>query len=292
MAMRQVRSLGPIPLGSVFSGQQERCFLKSSHEMPTSRRFKLVIAYDGTHYAGWQVQPHSDSVQQQLEAGLARITGQTVKLHGSGRTDCGVHARGQVAHVDLVTRLSARSLFYAINAHMPEEIRVLKLTVVHPEFHARRSAISKEYRYFISSAPFVMPDKRLYCHHIRYSLDLHAMRTAAAHFVGTHDFHSFAANSKRPIDSYVRTISRFTISKRGTEIVFTVRGSGFLYKQVRSMVGFLINVGKGEEQPEAVQELLQAHSERTSRVPSAPARGLFLWQVWYGRSTVSPRAQR
>jgi len=258
---------------------------KSSDVIPAVRRFKLVIAYDGTNYSGWQVQPHCHSVQQELQDGLTRITGNEVKLHGSGRTDCGVHARGQVAHVDLATRLSTRSLFCALNAHMPGDIRVLSVVEVHSKFHARRSAKSKEYRYFVSSASFVFPDKRLYCHNIRYSLDMHAMRAAAACFVGEHDFQSFAANSKREIDTYVRTITCCTISKRGSEIMFRVRGSGFLYKQVRSMVGFLLQVGKGEEKPEAVQELLNEHLPRTSRVPSAPARGLFLWQVWYGRGT-------
>ena len=249
------------------------------------RRFKLTIAYDGTSYAGWQVQPHSHSVQQVLQDSLGRITGSIVKLHGSGRTDGGVHARGQVAHVDLVTRLSSRSLYYALNAHMPGDIRVLQVVVVHSEFHARRSAKSKEYRYFVSAAPFVLPDKRLYCNNVYQPLDLHLMREAAVYFVGTHDFQSFAANSKREIDTFVRTITCFTISKRGSEIMFRVRGSGFLYRQVRSMVGFLLKVGKGDEKPEAVKELLEEHLPRTSRVPSAPSRGLFLWQVWYGRTS-------
>lgn len=256
----------------------------SSNTIPALRRFKLVIAYDGTNYAGWQVQPHCQSVQQEIEQAVTRIAGCAIKLHGSGRTDAGVHARGQVAHLDLVTRLSTRSLYFALNAHLPEDIRVLQVTVAHPEFHARRSALSKEYRYFVSAAPVVLPDKRLYCSHVRHDLDLKAMRAAAAYFVGTHDFTSFAANAKREVETHVRTITRFTISKRGTEVTFSVRGSGFLYKQVRSMVGFLIRVGKGDEQPEAVQELLNEHSPRTARVPSAPGHGLFLWQVWYGRS--------
>jgi tRNA pseudouridine38-40 synthase len=257
--------------------------LEESEQILKMRRFKLIIAYDGTNYSGWQVQPHCNSVQQEIQDCLSRITVSTVKLHGSGRTDSGVHARGQVAHVDLVTRLSKRTIYYALNSHLPADIRILKVVEVHSEFHARRSAKSKEYRYFVSAAPFVLPDKRLYCNNVYRSLDVHAMRIAATYFVGTHDFKSFAANSKREIPTFVRTISCFTICKRGSEIMFRVRGSGFLYKQVRGMVGLLLKVGTGDEKPEAVQELLEEHLPRTSRVPTAPARGLFLWQVWYGR---------
>jgi len=253
-----------------------------SNENPILRRYKLVIAYDGTNYAGWQVQPQCNTVQQELQESLQRITGKIVKIHGSGRTDGGVHARGQVAHVDLTTRLSTRSLYHALNAHLPADIRVLSVVTVSLKFHARRSAKSKEYRYFISAAAFVLPDKRLYCYNIHRPLDLHAMRKAAADFGGAHDFHSFAANPKRHIETYVRTIYSITICKRGSEIMVRVRGSGFLYRQVRSMVGLLIKVGKGDEKPSAVKELLDAHQPRTSRVPSAPSRGLFLWRVWYG----------
>ncbi len=245
------------------------------------RRFKLVVAYDGTAYSGWQVQPQGDSVQQAIEGVLRQICGHAVKVHGSGRTDRGVHARGQVAHVDMTTRLSPRSLFYALNSHLPGDIRVLKVTTVGSDFHARRSAKSKEYRYFLSAESFALPDKRLYCQHVHRPLDLAAMRRGAAYFAGEHNFESFMANAKRDLESTVRRIHAFTISKRGTEIMFRVRGSGFLYKQVRSMVGFLIRVGEGAEKPEAVKELLAGHPPRTARVPTAPARGLFLWRVWY-----------
>lgn len=246
-------------------------------------RYKIIIAYDGTAYSGWQVQPHQISVQETIEAAIKRICGHTVKLHGSGRTDAGVHARGQVAHVDMTTRLSVYSLYYALNNHLPDDIRILKVSIVNNDFHARRSAKSKEYRYFIATAPFVLPDKRLYCHNVYKPLDFMAMREAASYFVGEHDFESFMANADRVLYTSVRKITNFTISKRGSEIMFRVRGTGFLYKQVRSMVGFLILIGLGKEKPEAVKELLNLHPARTSRVPSAPSRGLFLWQVWYGK---------
>ncbi len=248
---------------------------------PVERRFKLVVAYDGTAYSGWQVQPRDPSIQQVLEQTAEKICGHRVKVHGSGRTDRGVHARGQVAHLDLTTRLSPRSLFYALNNHLPEDIRVLKVVVVSCDFHARRSAKSKEYRYFLSSEPFALPDKRLYSQHVYKPLNFTAMRQAATYFVGEHDFTSFMANAKRELETPVRTVLSFTVSKRGSEIMFRVRGTGFLYKQVRSMVGFLIRVGEGAEEPEAVRKLLKQHPLRTARVPTARARGLFLWQVWY-----------
>ena len=245
------------------------------------RRFKLIVAYDGTAYSGWQVQPHCMSVQEKIQIVLKKICGHTIKLHGSGRTDAGVHARGQVAHVDMTTRLSASSLYYALNNHLPDDIRILKVSVVKGDFHARRSAKSKEYRYFIATAPFVLPDKRLYCHNVYRPLDFMAMRKAAAYFVGEYDFESFMGKVDRELFTTVRKVTNFTVSKRRNEIMFRVRGSGFLYKQVRSMVGFLIRVGQRAEKPEAVKELLDEHPTRTARVPSAPSKGLFLWQVWY-----------
>jgi tRNA pseudouridine38-40 synthase len=246
-----------------------------------ARRFKLTVAYDGSAYAGWQVQPHQPSVQRTIEETLAGIVGHPVKIHGSGRTDQGVHARGQVAHVDLVCRMSAESVCRALNARLPRDIRVLKAVVVRPDFHARRSAVGKEYRYVVWNDALVLPDKRLYTAHAYRPLDVAAMRAGAAFFVGRHDFASFTANPQRVVESTVRTITAFTVNKRGKEIVFRVSGGGFLYKQVRSMVGFLLRVGEGAEPPGAVKELLDSRAPRKARVPSAAPQGLFLWRVWY-----------
>lgn len=256
--------------------------MSSTVDIPV-RRFKLTVAYDGTAYAGWQVQPHHVSVQQVIEETLRGIVGHAVKIHGSGRTDQGVHARGQVAHVDLTCRLSADSVCRALNGRLPQDIRILKAVLARPDFHARRSAAGKEYRYFVWNDAMVLPDKRLYEAHAYRPLDAAAMRAAAAYFVGRHDFASFTANPQREVATTVRTIYAFTVSKKGKEIVFRVSGEGFLYKQVRSMVGFLLRVGEGAEPPEAVKELLGSCAPRKARVPSAPAQGLFLWRVWYGR---------
>ena len=246
-----------------------------------ARRFKLTVAYDGTAYAGWQVQPRNASVQQMVEDALLVICGQKVKVHGSGRTDRGVHARGQVAHVDLATRLGTEALRRALNARLPQDISVLRVVAVRPSFHARRSACRKEYRYFVWNGATILPDKRLYYTYVYRPLDVAAMREAAAHFVGRHDFASFTANPQREVKSTVRTVFGCTISKKGSEIVFRVSGEGFLYKQVRSMVGFLLRVGEGAERPEAVAELLEAAAPRKARVPSAMPQGLFLWRVFY-----------
>jgi tRNA pseudouridine38-40 synthase len=246
-----------------------------------SKRFKLTIAYDGTAYSGWQIQPNVPSVQQTLETALEGIVGHKVKVHGSGRTDQGVHARGQVAHVDLKTRMGPDSLCRALNSHIPYDIRILKAARVTPDFHARRSAKGKEYRYLVWNDPICLPDRRLYTMHVYRPLDLAAMRKGAQQFVGRHDFASFTANPQRKVESTVRMISAFTVTKRGKEILFRVSGEGFLYKQVRSMVGFLIRIGEGAEAPDAVSELLNSRAPRKARVPSAPPNGLFLWRVWY-----------
>ena len=245
------------------------------------RRICLTVAYDGTAYCGWQVQPDHPSVQQTLEETLQSVIGHPVKIHGSGRTDRGVHARGQVAHVDVTTRLKNISILRAMNARLPPDIRVMKITDVKNDFHARRSAHHKEYRYFVVMGETVLPDKRLSATHVYRKLDVEALRRAAEAFVGRHDFAAFTANPQREVETTVRTIFSFKVTRRGSEVVFAVQGDGFLYKQVRSMVGFLLRVGEGAEKPEAVKTLLDAAAPRIARVPSAPAQGLFLWKVWY-----------
>ena len=244
-------------------------------------RFKLTIAYDGTAYAGWQVQPGRPTVQAEIERAIAETSGTAVKLHGSGRTDAGVHARGQVAHFDLETRMSPRAMRFALNARLPPDIRVTAAARAPDAFHARRTAHAKEYRYTVFNGETLLPCDRLYATQIHRPLDLAAMREAAAAFVGVHDFRAFMANPQRTVDSTVREIFSFTISRRGAFITFRVRGSGFLYKQVRGMVGALVRVGHGQEPPSRIAAWLDGPSQRTARVPSAPPQGLTLWKVWY-----------
>jgi len=244
------------------------------------QRYKITIAYDGTRYAGWQVQPNAVTVQETLETALRDLTGEAARVHGSGRTDQGVHARGQAAHFDLENKTAAAGLRRGLNALLPGDIRIRKAETVPPSFHARRSARGKEYRYFIWNAEIVPPFLRLYRLHVRKKLDVSAMRAAARPLVGRHDFRSFAANPNRAVATHVRRVSRLEVRKRGAEIVVIAAGEGFLYRMVRSFAGWLIRVGEGAVASSEAAGVLAA-GVRTARVPTAPAQGLFLWRVEY-----------
>ena len=244
------------------------------------KRFRLTIAYDGTSYSGWQVQPNGLAVQQVIEESIERIGGERVKLHGSGRTDRGVHAAGQVAHVDLPDRIPARGWQQALNAILPPDIRIMKVVITKDDFHARKSAVSKEYRYFIWNASVIPPHRRLYALHVPDKLDVCAMRDAADKLIGKHDFAAFTANPNRVVESTVRTVYSLDIRQRGNEVVLVVKGDGFLYKMVRSLAGYLIRVGQGRLPPESAETIL-ASRKRTARVETAPPHGLFLWRVSY-----------
>ncbi|MFC1497921.1 tRNA pseudouridine(38-40) synthase TruA [Verrucomicrobiota bacterium] len=245
------------------------------------QRYKLTIAYDGTDYAGWQVQPNGMTVQERLENSIHKLTGgEKVKVHGSGRTDQGVHARQQVAHFDLNKTISCKTLRRGLNALLPADVRILKAQRANPTFHARRSAVSKEYRYFIWNGDIIPPFLRHYRTHIRTPLDIVGMRKACSLLMGRHDFTAFSANSKKEIESAVRNLSELRILKRGSEIVIIAKSEGFLYKMVRSLAGFLIKVGEGAKPPTDAKIILSSR-KRTARVPTAPPQGLFLWNVIY-----------
>ena len=243
-------------------------------------RFRATIAYDGSNYVGWQVQPNGPTVQQALQDALNQLTQQSVIIHGSGRTDQGVHARSQVIHFNLESRWSCISLRNALNAVLAPDIRVAALKRAADDFHARRSAISKEYRYFIWNGEIMPPHLRLYRTHVRHPLNVEHMSRAAQYLVGRHDFAAFTASSKGADESTVRDVTAFVITRRGHEITFRVQGEGFLYKMVRSMVGHLICVGKGAAAPEDTLEILESCT-RTEQVPTAKPEGLFLWKVYY-----------
>lgn len=258
------------------------------HPLPT--RYRMVVAYDGTAFHGWQMQPAHSSIQQALQDALEHISGENVRIHSSGRTDTGVHARGQVAHFDLAKKITPHHLQRGLNANLPETIRVVSLRKAAPDFHARFDATGKEYRYFIDNSTVPWPHLRLYRAHERVPLDVPSMKKAAAMLEGKHDFAAFSANPNREIEGTVRHLHRLTVIKRGTDIILTAHGDGFLYKMVRSLAGFLIRVGRGELAPEMAREIL--HSKiRTARVPTAHPQGLFLWKVQYPRrrtSSLSP----
>ena len=248
---------------------------------PAGRKYRAVIAYDGTGYSGWQYQENALGVQQVVEEVLASLEGAPVRVYGSSRTDAGVHAKGFVGHFRLTKPIPPKNLVRAMNARLPDAVRVMKAAYAKEEFDARLSAKGKEYRYQLYQADIMPPHLAPYWTFCHRPLDLAAMKRAAAYFVGRHDFVSFAANPDRVLETTVRNVFSFDVRKSGPRYTFVVRGDGFLYKQVRSMVGFLISVGKGNERPEAVTELLDAAAPRTARVETAPARGLFLWKVMY-----------
>ena len=247
----------------------------------TKYKYCVVIAYDGTAYSGWQYQENAVGIQQVVEEAVGRIEGAPVRVHGSSRTDAGVHAKGYVADFCLTHAIPPANLVRALNAQLPMAIRILRAKRVKDDFNAQLSAKGKEYRYQLYQADILPPHLAPYWAFTHRTLDLAAMQEAASYFVGKHDFVSFAANPNRPLATTERTIFSFVIKRVGPRYTFIVRGDGFLYKQVRSMVGFLLSVGKGNEKPIAVKELLEAKAPRTARVETAPGRGLFLWKVFY-----------
>lgn len=246
-----------------------------------TQRYKMIIAYDGTDYAGWQVQPRKNTVQAEIERVLKIVTGKKVRIHHSGRTDAGVHAKGQVAHVDLDKVVDLRRFQSSLNALLKPDVRIMKLQNVKDDFHARFGAVSKEYRYFIWNGPAVPPELRLYRLHERRPLDIDAMKKAAQHLVGKHDFAAFTANPNREIGGTMKTVTKISVTRsREGEVKICVVGKGFLYKMVRSITGFLLRVGTGKLQSQDARRLLKK-AERTNEIPTAKPLGLFLWKVDY-----------
>ena len=245
-----------------------------------SRRLKLTVAYDGAPFAGWQSQSHRDTVQDHLERAFKRVTGEVVRVHGAGRTDAGVHALGQCAHVDVKKILPGHRWIKALNALLPSAIRVLRCRYVSKDFHARLSAKGKIYRYRIWTAPILPPFEYHRAWHIAQSLDMKILRSAANHFVGTYDFASFAANRGIPERSTIRTINSVRVVQKGPCVTIEFEGKGFLYKMVRLMVGALVKCGLGKMPVEEVIARLSFRQVSSSRV-TAPAEGLFLIRVRY-----------
>lgn len=245
-----------------------------------SRRYRAVVSYDGTDFSGWQVQAGRRTVQGVLQEAIRSVIGAEIPVFCSGRTDTGVHARGQVVHFDLPDYRPAKKLFLAFNARLPEDVRIERISATRADFDARFSAKGKEYRYFIWNNPVATPDTRRTYTHVRPPLDIAAMKTAAAALEGRHDFAAFCANPGYERNGTVRRLDQLRVRKRGAAVVIVARGEGFLYRMVRSLAGFLIRVGLGELSPDDARRILESR-ERTAHVPTAPARGLFLWRVFY-----------
>lgn len=242
-------------------------------------RIKLKIEYDGTGYCGWQIQPNGVSVQEVITAAIKKITGEDVKLIGSGRTDAGVHAAGQVAHFDTWSSVPPEKFAYALNAVLPEDIKIISAEQTDDDFNARFSAKRKTYEYHMYVSEFSHPLKSRYAVWINYRLDIEKMNSAAKLFEGEHDFKCFlAANSS--VKDTVRTIYNAKVEKLGDEIVFSVTGNGFLYNMVRIMAGTLVAVGSGKLTENDIKQIL-ANGERQSAGKTMPAQGLLLKSVEY-----------
>jgi tRNA pseudouridine38-40 synthase len=246
-----------------------------------SQRLKLIVAYDGARFAGWQSQSHRNTIQDHLERAFERVGSERVRVHGAGRTDAGVHALAQCAHVDVVEKsLSATRWTGALNALLPPTIRVLRCRYVSKRFHARHSAKGKVYRYRIWSAPVLPPFEYGRVWQVTAPLDFEALKGAANHFVGTHDFAGFAANRGKPENSTVRTIYSVQVRRHGPCLAIEFDGDGFLYKMVRLIVGSLVRCALGKSSVEEVTDRLASGRIGQARF-AARAEGLFLVRVRY-----------
>jgi tRNA pseudouridine38-40 synthase len=255
------------------------------------RNIRLILSYDGADLAGWQVQPGRTTVQGALASAIGRLSGENVLPQGSGRTDAGVHALAQVASFATASTIPTENWMKALNDILPASIRVLEVTEAAPEFHARKSARAKTYRYRIHRGAICPPFLARYVWHYPYPLEESAMVAAARVVVGEHDFTSFAAvdpervavsnvrtTNVRPTN--VRTIFSSSWTREGEELIYTVRGNGFLHHMVRNLVGTFLLVGKGTVSLEDLRRILDAR-ERTAAGPTAPASGLYLIGVEY-----------
>jgi len=254
-------------------------------------KLKLTIAYDGSGYDGWQTQKTGVGVQSLVEAALANLFPSGPKVFGSSRTDAGVHALGMAAHFEVPRaewRMTTARLLLAVNAHLPEDIRVQSVRRMPAEFHARFSAVGKEYRYQVWNHAAMNPLLRTQAWHFKRKLDLAAMRAAARDFVGKHDFRSFRVNPFYDTDSTVRRLSRCEVRRRGALLTFVIEGDGFLYRMCRGIVGTLVQVGEGKIPRDAVRGILAKRS-RTVAGMTAPAHGLVLWRVLYDPKNLHPK---
>ncbi|MFN8626503.1 MAG: tRNA pseudouridine(38-40) synthase TruA [Candidatus Binatia bacterium] len=242
-------------------------------------RFRLVIAYDGTDYHGWQIQPNGRSIQATLQEAIARMTGESTSVVAAGRTDAGVHASAQVISFALQRPVTPEAVVRGLNALTPPDIAIQCADTVADDFHPRRAATTRVYVYRIWNAPWQSPFWRRYAWHVRNPLQDEPMRKAAAALIGEHDFRSFQAagcQAKQP----VRRVFRSELARRDPLLTYTIEANGFLRHMVRNIVGTLVEIGSGARDPDNLPTLFAAR-DRTQAGPTAPARGLCLTQVNY-----------
>ena len=243
------------------------------------KRIKLTVAYDGTDYCGWQIQPNGITVEEVLNRNLSELTGEEIAVTGASRTDSGVHAQGNVAVFDSDTTIPPERIAYAVNRKLPEDIVVIRSEEVPGDWHPRYQETEKTYEYHILNREMPDPVRRRDTYFVSYPLDLEAMRRAAAYLKGEHDFRSFC-NVHTDVQDTVRTIYDLDIIRSGDLVTVRIRGNGFLYNMVRIIVGTLVRVGRGFYSPGQVKEILEA-KERTSAGVTAPPQGLVLVKIDY-----------
>ena len=246
-------------------------------------KIKLTVAYDGTEYEGWQVQKVGRGVQQVVEEAIAAIFQEHYRIHGSSRTDTGVHARGMIAHVEIPReklRMTMAKVPLALNANLPEDIRIMDAREVPASFHARFDAKGKQYRYFVYNYHSMDPLLRRQAWHVPQELNLEEMRRALKPFLGKRDFAAFANNRNYEMETTVRTLTRCDLLRTGPLLTFLIEGDGFLYKMCRGIVGTIVQVGQGKFSAADVERMLAARDRRMAGM-TAPAHGLVLWKVFY-----------
>ncbi|MCX7694327.1 MAG: tRNA pseudouridine(38-40) synthase TruA [Caloramator sp.] len=243
------------------------------------KNIKIIIEYDGTNYVGWQKQKNGLSISEVIEGAIYKVTKQNVELIGSGRTDAGVHARGQVANFLIDTKIQPERLKDAINSKLPSDITIIQSAEVDREFHSRYNSKGKWYSYTIFNRLEPSPFYNKYAAHIRYSLDLEKMKSAAKYLIGTHDFAAFKSEGSS-VKTTVRTIYSIDIIKDGDIIRLDFKGDGFLYNMVRIITGTLIDVGRGRISTNDIPKILEAKNRSLAGF-TAPACGLCLEKVYY-----------
>ena len=243
------------------------------------KRIKLTIAYDGTNYCGWQIQPNGITIEEVINKALSKLTGEEITVIGASRTDSGVHAMGNVAVFDTETTIPPEKIGVALNQRLPEDIVVTRSEEVPLDFHPRYCDCNKTYEYHIINTRIPVPTKRLTNYFVSYVLDIEKMREAASYLVGEHDFVSFC-NVRTDVENTVRTIYALDILTNGNEITIRITGNGFLYNMVRIIVGTLIRVGRGFYEPQKVKEILEAKDRKAAGV-TAPPHGLMLMEINY-----------
>jgi tRNA pseudouridine38-40 synthase len=244
--------------------------------------YRIVVAYDGTSFSGWQVQIHDLSIQGLIEKALHTITHEEARVIGAGRTDAGVHALGQVAHCRLQKEVEIGALKKALNGLLPPAIRILEVSHAPEQFHAQRSAIGKEYHYHMCLKEVVLPFERPYVWHFRRHIDFDILDNAARCFVGEHDFLAFANAPGRGCakKTSVRIIRRIDVIRTESGLRLEFEGNGFLYKMIRNITGMLISIASSKRKIHEIEEVF-ASKNRTLAEPAAPAQGLFLMRVLY-----------